>query len=508
MLTPYQVPAGVVATPTKASKAYNWADANLIRWSEDKMTPVGGWTKLAYTAPASKMRAIHTWTVLSGQQYTAYLCEGHLYVDKGDGLVDISPVVPIEQPSSIVAAGGYGDNLYSFDSYGTPRPSRTDRGPITPGYYLDNWGEDLLAMTGTDGRLLRWSPSDPPGTKAAAVTGAPIGNRVFVVTPQRHVILFGAGGQFNREAWCSQENIEDWNYASVTNTAGFYDIEPASPIIAASKAGDEIIFFTAAGDVFVNRYIGIPYIYSYEKIGNGSVPISPNSIEDTPIGCIWPTFNGFWKYDAGNMVPVKCNVWTWITKDANATTSRFNAATVAVNTFSEIWWFFPSAGKIENDHYVIWNYKEGWWSVGRLKRTCGASSTYTDFPLMSDGSNVFQHESGNFYQLGADEELPWVETFSININSGTLLSTFWQMLPDIEGNSDALGFQLHYNIPRTGASFAANMQSEVEYVTEDGYVNFRDTGRDFRLRISQLINGSDPWTMGQSQLDIRPRGGR
>jgi len=503
-LTPYQLPPGVVATPTKTSRSTNWRDANLIRWSGAKLEPVGGWEKIGYDAVDSKLRAIHTWTTLAGLQMTAYLCEGHCYVDKGDGvLVDISPTVAIVQPGSM-AAGGYGDNVYNFGDYGTPRPDRTDIGPVTPGYYLDNWGQNLLAMTGSDGRLLQWDP-DAVGGILTPVTGAPTSNRAFVVTPQRHVMLFGAGGVFNRQAWCSQEDISDWNYASLTNTAGFYDIEPASPIIAASKAGDEVIYFTAAGDVFVSQYIGVPYVYSYDKVGNGVTPISPMSIEDTPIGAVWATFNGFWKYDAGSVMPVACNVWTWITDRAEGLYSRYNAFMFSNTTFSELWWFFPDKnGDTDNAFYVQWNYKEGWWSTGRLKRTCGASSTYQTSPLMSDGVSVFRHESGWFYD---EDNYPWAETFSINVQGGGLLSTFWQIFPDYEGPIGAIAFSLDYNIPRADASRGRVMSSDLKTIDPVlGVVGFRDTGRDFRMKVQQVVNGSGKWSTGEHQFDIRPRG--
>lgn len=507
-LIPYQLPAGVVSTPTKTSRSANWRDANLIRWSGDKLTPVGGWEKIAYSAPASKVRAIHTWTTLSGIQMTAYLCEGHCYVDTGDGLLtDISPTVPIVQPGDSLQ-GGYGDNVYNFSTYGTPRPDRTDIGPITPGYYADNWGQNLVVMTGADGRLLQWDPS-VVGAKLTAVAGAPTGNRAFVITPQRHVMLFGAGGIFNRFAWCGQEDISDWNYASVTSTAGFYDIEPSSPIITASKAGDEVVFFTSAGDVFRSQYIGVPYVYNYEKVGNGITPVSPMSIEDTPIGAVWCSFNGFWKYEAGSVVPVACNVWTWITDRAEGFYSRFNAVMVPINSFSEIWWFFPDKEGTENSHYIIWNYKEGWWSVGQLKRTCGASSTYQTQPLMSDGTGIFKHESGWFYATDDDYLYPWAETFSINAQGGGRLATFWQLLPDFEGRIDGVAWSLDYNIPRSDASQGRNMASGDKLInSKNGYVGFRDTGRDFRLTVKQIINGIGKWSVGEHQFDIRPRGSK
>ena len=82
---------------------------------------------------------------------------------------------------------------------------------------------------------------------AKPVKNAPVGNRTFVVTAERHVMLFGPDGVANHFGWCSQEDIEDWNFASVENTAGFYAIEPASRIINAMAAQYSIIFWTVQG---------------------------------------------------------------------------------------------------------------------------------------------------------------------------------------------------------------------------------------------------------------------
>ena len=76
--------------------------------------------------------------------------------------------------------------------------------------------------------------------------------RCFVVTPDRFIMVFGStqdgttdGGSFRRFAWCDQENPAAWDYASVTSQAGFFDIEPASPIVTAISTRTGILFGAA-----------------------------------------------------------------------------------------------------------------------------------------------------------------------------------------------------------------------------------------------------------------------
>ena len=53
-------------------------------------------------------------------------------------------------------------------------------------------------MASSDGRLLRWipgPPTEPEGPNLAKpVENAPIGNRTFIVTAERHVMLFAMDG--------------------------------------------------------------------------------------------------------------------------------------------------------------------------------------------------------------------------------------------------------------------------------------------------------------------------
>ena len=114
---PIQIPAGVVAMPTKRMQSSNWLEVNMVRWREGQLMPMGGQAQLVNLtgAPtnyrfASRCRKIHGWYGLDGQYHIAYLCETNLYVDTGGTLTDISPSPPLLAPSGLV--GGYGDDLY------------------------------------------------------------------------------------------------------------------------------------------------------------------------------------------------------------------------------------------------------------------------------------------------------------------------------------------------------------------------------------------------------------
>src|SRR5215213_9995946 len=285
---------GVVRSSTAAGVGAQWYDSHLMRWVLGRMRPITGWERLDLPAFPSKIRQLHVWTDLGGVERVGIFCEAHLFVLEGpdvagenDQLREITPAGGIEPPASNTD-GGYGDDPYGANPepepvppefqpnlYGTKRNPRRDRRRLGEIWKLGNFGQDLVAMSSADGRLLRWEPGpDVSGANlAVAVPTAPIGNRTFVITAERHVMLFGLGGDVNKFGWCDQENIDDWDFNSVENTAGFYSVEPANRIVCAMQAQYSIIFWTTSG-AYVVEYKALPYVYTYSYLGQYTAPIS------------------------------------------------------------------------------------------------------------------------------------------------------------------------------------------------------------------------------------------
>ena len=524
---PLEIPPGVVAKATKQQRSSNWAEVHLMRWVEGKMAPVGGQSQYNFTF-ASRCKRVHGWFGLTGIYYIAYLCEANLYVDIGGTLTDITPVDGI-QPPTPVGEGGYGDSFYNDDTYGTPRVisavAALDKVPSA--YSLDNFGSILYAMTSSDGRLLMWDPA--VGGKAVVqpeTTGrgpVPKG-RCFVITNERYVMIFGTGsdgtvdgGKANRFAWCDQENPGAWDYLSVTSQAGFLDIEPASPIICASATRNGIIIFTAKKS-YNSTYQGMPYIYNYVELGNNCTPWSPQSISSTSSMIVWMSKQGMFSFDGTSILPMNCLVRPWVDGDIDLLQVREQACMVHVGDFNEVWWFFPQDGLTKNSRCIIYSYKEGWWSMGRMARTAGITSSYTAHTIMADDLVAYQHEVPFAYPANVD--LPWAESFDLNLNPG-LLTTVKQLIPDISGAVANVLYSLFYRMSRSlGVDYNGNVvvapeaQTPPKQVRPNGFVDFRVTGRDVRLKIEigappgQPRPPVMPVTMGQCLIDSVPRGDR
>ena len=397
-------------------------------------------------------------------------------------------------------------------------------------------------MTSSDGRLLMW---DPHVGGAAVVQPENSGRgpvpkgRCFVVTNERYIMIFGTagdgtpeGGKPNRFAWCDQENPGAWDYSSVTSMAGFLDIEPASPIICAYTTRNGVLIFTAK-KAYNSQYLGMPYIYNYVEIGQNCTPWSPQSIAGTSALTVWMSKQGAFSFDGTSILPVNCLVRPWVDDDIDDLQVREQACIVHVADFNEVWWFFPQNGLTKNSRCIIYSYKEGWWSQGRMSRTAGITSSYTAHTIMADDTVAYQHEAGNTYPTSVP--LPWAETYDLNLNSGSRLTTIKQLIPDIEGDATNLLYSLFYRTSRSvmpdpgGAQISnpnasidgivptpmiaasvptSELQTPPRQVRPDGYVDFRATGRDIRLRINLIGPSVNRVTVGQHLIDSVARGDR
>jgi hypothetical protein len=351
--------------------------------------------------------------------------------------------------------------------------------------------------------------------------------RCFVVTPERFVQIFGStndgtagtniGGSFRRFAWCEQEDFTNWSYSDPTTQAGFIDVEPASPIVCAIATRTGTLFFTAK-KAYRSRFLGTPYVYNYDELGDNCTPWSPQSMTTTASSTVWMSQQGPFSYDGTSILPVQCSVRAWIDDDIDLLNVREQACMVHVANFNEVWWFFPQGPQSNpagfNTRAIVYSYKDGWWGQARCARSAGVTASYTSHTIMANGLVSYEHENGFVYW---DCDLPWIETFDLNVGGGKLI-TVKQMMPDIEGSIDGVRYSLFYRNSRSVG--LVEQRSPLKLVRKDGFVDLRTTGRDIRLRIDlasppgTIIDGvaSDggvrPVTVGQHLIDFVPRGDR
>lgn len=165
-LMPLQLPPGIVRGANPDDAPGRWYDGSLIRWREGVMEPVGGWARVTSSPLGSTPRRIHQWKRDNSLTMTMLACDSHLYADNSGAYVNVAPTDMVALSSS--SGAGYGTVTYGTSAYGTARSGSTTISAALSAWSLSNWGEDLLAVNSSDGRLFYYT-SGAPSTVAKVV---------------------------------------------------------------------------------------------------------------------------------------------------------------------------------------------------------------------------------------------------------------------------------------------------------------------------------------------------
>lgn len=387
-LYPVKLPPGVYRNGTEYQSQGRWYDANLVRWYEGTIRPVGGWQRENTTPFTGVCRGIYAWKDNAYFKYALVGTNEKLYVVTGGSFTDITPTsFSVGRVNSIYGLG-YGVGPYGAQAYGTQRASSTLILDAAT-WSMDNFGQVPVMCAPHDGRLLSWDLNG--ANKAVAVTNAPIDNRGVVVTPERFLVALGAGGNPRNVQWADQETMTDWA-VTTTNQAGNFELQTAGSIQCGRRVRGATLIWTDS-DLHSMTYIGTPYVYSFDRIGSFCGAAGPNAIAAMDSTAYWMGTNGFFMYD-GLVKPLPCDVQDYVFSDLN----KLQGAKIyaGVNTtFGEVWWFYTSANSTENDRYVMYNYREGHWNIGTLARTAWTGSGVFTNPLAtSPDGYLYDHEFG------------------------------------------------------------------------------------------------------------------
>ena len=89
---PLTIPPGVKKGGTDLQSSGRWADANLVRWHEGNLMPVGGWRNRSNEPAPNPIRGLFGWKSNSGSRYVVGGTYEKLYVWMPAGAIyDITP---------------------------------------------------------------------------------------------------------------------------------------------------------------------------------------------------------------------------------------------------------------------------------------------------------------------------------------------------------------------------------------------------------------------------------
>lgn len=166
-LLPLDIPAGFYRNGTDIEQSGRWRDGSLVRWLDGSLRPVGGWSVRKNGFSANPVRGMHSWQSNNGTAWLAGGTANELIVMTGAGVrYDITPDDLASGRVDASVLTGYGYNFYGTGIYGQPRPVTTDSIPEESTIWvLDNFGEQLIALCSTDGRLLVWDLTTTVGSE-------------------------------------------------------------------------------------------------------------------------------------------------------------------------------------------------------------------------------------------------------------------------------------------------------------------------------------------------------
>jgi len=492
MYIPIKLPPGIYRNGTEYQAAGRWYDANLVRWYENTLRPMGGWRKRATGQMSGLCRGFITWRDNSANRFIAAGTHTKLYaMNEAGTLKEITPTGFTAGIADAVSKTGYGYGTYGSLAYGTARP---DTGSVTPAttWSMDTWGEYLVACSSSDGKLYEWQLGFTTPTLAAAITNAPTGNKALLVTQERILFALGAGGNPRKVQWCDQENNTQWTPAG-DNLAGDYELATPGTLIAGKRVKGVNLLFTDV-DVHTAQYVGAPFVYGFEKAGSGCGLISAQAVAAIDTAAIWMSKAGFWIYD-GYVKPLPSDVSDYVFDNLN-----FNQASkvyaVHNSKYGEIWWYYPSSGSTENDSYVTFNYRENHWNIGLLARTAGADSGVFANPLMvSTDGFVYEHEVGFAY----DSASLYAESGPVQLGNGDNIMSVRQVIPDEQTLGEAVVSFKTRNYP-TGT------QSTFGPYTAANPTSVRFSGRQVNVKVTG--NTLADWRIGVMRLEAIPAGKR
>lgn len=489
-LIPLQIPPGVYRNGTEFEQSNRWREANLIRWRDGSMRPVGGWLTRKASASAQPPRGMLAWVDNSADTRVAFASADHVY--SMTALGTITEITPASLTAGLVDAAentAYGGGFYGTGYYGVRRPTTGIFREATT-WSMDTWGEYLVAANPTDGVLYEWDLNT--ANDLTAITNAPTGCKGLFVTEERFLFALAAGGNPRKVQWCDRENNTDWT-PTATNEAGDIELQTTGQIMCGLRMRGRSLILTD-NDAHIAIYSGPPYVYGFERVGTACGVSSRKAAVAIDEGAFWMGNNGFFTFDGSVAREIACDVNDFVFDNINR--DQISKVYAVHNSqYGEIWWFYPAGDSLENNRYVILDYKEQHWSIGEIERTAGVDRGVFDTPIWSDADgNLYNHELG-YVHTGT----VYAETGPISLGSGDQVMKVNNLIPDERTQGQVeVTFKTRFHPNDTERSYGPYSTSNPTSV--------RFTGRQVRMRVEGT--GNDNWRSGIMRIEAIPGGKR
>ena len=366
------------------------------------------------------------------------------------------------------------------------------------------------------------------GVYVSKIVDVPTAVNSFTVSDSsRFVIAFGCN-DYGETAidpllirWSAQDDLYNWT-PDPTNQAGFTRLSHGSEIVTSIQTRQEIVVFTDSS-VYSLQYLGPPYVWAPQLLGDNISIISPNSVAQASGIVYWMGVDKFYAYD-GRIQTLNCDLRRFIFQDINL--DQESQVFAGTNEgFNEVWWFYCSADVTAVDRYVVYNYLEKIWYYGTLARTAWLDSGLQPSPLAATYTyNLVNQEQGLDDKETATTAAinAYISSSEFDIGDGHNFGFVWRVLPDLTfedsvnsptGVLPTVTMTL-YGLANSGSgqtSTAAQpvVKGNTYVLTEEftGQIFTRMRGRQMIFKIGSNQIGT-AWQLGAPRIDIRPDGRR
>ena len=428
-----------------------------------------------------------------------------------------------------VTGTGWGAGTWGRDTWGSSA-SLLVSGSTLRIWTHDNLGEDLLINV-RDAGIFYWDKSarSAPFLPAQAlsdlstdVTTPTIAKQVLVSDVDRHTIVFGCDAQNDIGVqdpllirFSDQANPLVWQ-SLATNTAGDLRLGSGSEIIMAVETKQQMVWTDSS--LHAMQFIGPPFTFGITQVAENITIASPLSAAAVDDNIYWMGVEDFYIY-SGQVQKLPCSVRSYVFDDFNSAQSEKVCAGVN-SSFSEIWWFYPSASSAENDKYVVFNYQEQVWYYGELNRTAWLDRGITSNPVGASTDNyLYLQESG--FDDGSTSPVSavtsYIESSQMDIGDGDHFVFLKRLIPDITF-SDSTATAPSANFTLEARNFPGEnytnsdtnpviRSSTVPVEQFTNVVNLRLRGRSFALKVESVDTGVG-WRLGSPRVDMQQDGRR
>jgi hypothetical protein len=285
------------------------------------------------------------------------------------------------------------------------------------------------------------------------------------------------------------------------------------------------------------KFVGAPFTFGFEQVGTNCGLIGKNAAVEIDGVAYWMSNNGFFAFD-GTVNSLPCSVEDYVFDDVDTTKGQQVCAGLN-NLFTEVIWWYPSAGSEFNNRSVSYNYGEakqpplGTWATNtntNFNRTTWMDTLIYPQPYAtaydSTGTGTFpvvvgQSGLGNTtyfaQETGTDQVNPdgsttalesFIQSFSFSLqpNQSEVFLAMRRFLPNFKvltGNNKITVSVKDF--PSNDDTATALSPFTINSTTSK--IDTRARGRYANIKIQNTAAG-ESWRFGTFQVDLQPDGRR